>query len=91
MHGTRLVASDFGTQRYREAIPAIDRDDRDGQVDQRLFIEMTANCGVQVIRHVIAGELRDGFGNLDGRVFCDTVRSKESANVQLAASFVAQD
>jgi hypothetical protein len=42
----RLIASRLRAERDREAVPAIDPDDREREVDERLLIEMTSSLDV---------------------------------------------
>src|SRR5450756_347865 len=58
----RLIASRLRAERDREAVPAVDPDDREREVDKRLLVEMTPDSGVKLIRHVVRGDLRDRLG-----------------------------
>src|SRR3972149_7464435 len=58
----RLIASRLRTKGYREAVPAVDPDDREREVDKRLLVEMVPDFGVKLIRHAVRGDLRERLG-----------------------------
>ena len=63
-----LIAARHGAERDRQAIPGVDRDHRQRQIDQFALTEVLARTLEDLVGNVILPDLSDGFGPLQGGV-----------------------
>src|SRR4051812_41981215 len=66
---SRLVSPRYGAARNIEAIPSIDRRNREGQVSQFLLAETLAHTFIHFVRYVPLLNVRHGFGPGEGSPF----------------------
>src|SRR5690606_4798313 len=78
----RLVAADLGTEGDAEAVPAVDGDDREGEVDQFFFAEVFAYGVVDVVRHTVYAESGQRLGPLQRRTFAIAVERRFAPGIE---------
>src|SRR5918994_2184156 len=67
--GCGLVAAHRGAERHRQAIPGVDRDNSERQVDEFLLGELGLRFAVKGVAHAAASDLGHRFGPCKGCTF----------------------
>src|SRR3977135_642583 len=61
-HRPRLIAAYWNAERHREAVPAVDDDNRKRQCDNLRFVELRFHTLVDLVRHMRVRNARDRLG-----------------------------